>query len=194
MQCLAFVAGAALVLGACGGSADSAAPNSTSTTTGGTSAGGARGAQNAAFTTCLKEHGVTLPAGGPGVPGGNAGTPPSFPEGGPPEGGLPTGATPGSFPGLSEKQQAAFDECRSKLPEGGNFNGRGGGNPQALQAYLSCLADHGVTVPTTSSGSTAGAPGGGLAGARNDPDFATANQTCAPLLPSAGSTTTTSPN
>ena len=60
----------------------------------------------------------------------------------------------------------------------------GGANAQAFQAYMSCLRDHGVTVPTTTPGSTPrGRPGGRLGRVRNDPKFAAANKTCQALLP-----------
>jgi hypothetical protein len=177
---LALAVGAALALGACGGSSNAASSSTTSPTT--PTSAGATGARNAAFTTCLAQHGVTLPSGGFGQPGGGQGT--------------GTG-TPGSRPALSAKQQSALGACRSKLPNGGGGGGRfpgGGANPQALQAYLSCLGVLGVTVPTSTSGSTAGGRGSALGAVRNDPKFTSANKTCAPLLPTSGSTTTTTPN
>jgi len=85
--------------------------------------------------------------------------------------------------------QAAFSACQSKLPSGGGFGG-GGANAQDLQAYTSCLGDHGVKVPTPASGSQ---PGGraGLGAIRSDPKFAAANKICGALLPAAGGSTTT---
>jgi hypothetical protein len=160
-----------LLLGACGGSSGAASSTTTNPTT--TTNGTGAGARNGAFTACLKQHGITLPSGGFRRPGAGLGT-------------------PGSRPARSPAQQQAFAACRSKLPTGGGF-GRGA-NPQAFQAYLSCLGDHGVTVPTTTAGSTPRGAGSGLAGVRSDPKFATANKTCAPLLPTFGSTTTTTPN
>ena len=174
---LVLVGAIALVLAACGGGSSNAGASgtaSTSTTTPG------RGFQNAAFQTCLKDHGVTLrPRSGGSRPG----------AGGPGRG------------GLTAKQQSAFSACRSKLPNGGRngFGGFGGANPAALQAYLSCLSDHGVTVPTTTSGSTpsssspsgSGPSGSVLNTVRRDPKFAAANQTCRALLPTRGGTTST---
>jgi len=168
---LAFTAGAALALGACGGSSNAASSSTTSPTT--PTSAGARGARSAAFTTCLKDHGVTLPAGGFRPRSGGQGT-------------------PGSRPALSAAQQSAFAACRSKLPNGGRFGG--GANTQAFRAYLSCLGDHGVIVPTTTSGSTACGRGSELRALRNQPKFASASKTCAPLLPTFGSTTTTTAN
>jgi hypothetical protein len=181
---------AALVLGACGGSSGSAASSSTSTT------GGGSNGQNSAFTACLKQHGVTLPAGGfggngagPGGGGPPRGATGSLPNGSPPIGGSGGRGPSISIPGVSRQDlQAAFSACRSKLPSG-RFGG--GANPQDLQAYTSCLGDHGVKVPTSGSGSQ---PGGrpGLGALRSDPKFAAANKTCRALLPTnAGSTTTT---
>jgi hypothetical protein len=184
---------AAFGLAACGGGGSANASSTTTTTTAG------RGFQSAAFTNCLKQHGVTLPAGGfggrrpdagtggTGGPGGTGGTPGT--------GGFRGGGGPAiSIPGVSASQiQTAFSACRSQLPNGGRFGGGGfgGGNPAALQAYLSCLRDHGVTIPTTTSGSTPARPGSELRAVRNSPNFAAANKTCQVLLPTSGSSTTT---
>jgi hypothetical protein len=152
-------------------------PTSTTTPTGG------RGIRNLAFTTCLKQHGVTLPSRPPGAGRGGSG-------GG---GGFFGGA------GLSSADQAAFSACRSKLPAGG-FGGRGfagGASATQIKAYLSCLSDHGVRVPTTTSAPSGGSGfprlGTSLRGLRSDPHFAAASRTCAPLLPARGATTPTTP-
>jgi hypothetical protein len=99
---------------------------------------------------------------------------------------LPAGVTQAAY-------DAAQTACRDKLPTGafgGGRGGQGGAGSPAIQAYLSCLKDHGVQVPTT----VAGQPGGGGMGAidRNSPAFQSANATCSALLPAnpAGSTTT----
>ena len=206
MLCVAaFVAGSSLLVAACGGSGSGAASASGSTTS--TVAGGA--AAQTAFRDCLKKQGVTLPAGfgdrGPGSrPGGGSG-----PAGGPPGGFAGgSGAPGGRFGGFAggaggQKFQKAFQACRGTLPAGG-FRGGRGGDPQALQAYLSCLRDHGVNVPAFTRPSTPPAGGSGPVGpngrgqsalraVRNDPKFAAANKTCRPLLPTfaGGSTTST---
>lgn len=191
----AFAAGAVFVfvLAGCGGSSSPSSAASATTTP--TTTKGSSSAQQSAFRECLSKQGVTLPAGlGNGGPGGNS----APPEGGPPTGGTPGGNPPGSLPGGdSAKFQKAMQACGNLAPAGG-FGGGGNRNrnPEALKAYTSCLSDHGVTVPTTTSGATTsgttpGGPGGGLGALRSDPKFAAANKVCRPLLPSFGSTTTT---
>ena len=177
----ALAVGMLLAVAACGGSSGSAAGSTTSTTT--SAAGGSR---NAAFSACLKQHGVTLPAGGIGPSGPpGQGTPGSRPAGG-----FGSGGPAISIPGVSAQQlQAAMSACGSKLPSGG-FGG-GAGNSQALQAYLSCLKDHGVTVPTSTSGTTPRGQGSVLGAVRSQPKFAAANKVCQALLPTFGASTTT---
>jgi hypothetical protein len=161
-----LLVGAPLVLGACGGGSSSpsssAASGSTTTTVKGS-------ASRTALRDCLKQHGVTLPAG--------------FGNGGPPNGetpgSFPAGGTPGSLPaGIDqEKLQSAIRAC------GGDGFPGGGQNRQAFQAYTSCLGDHGVKVaPTGSTPATFD---------RNSAAFAAANKVCAALLPS---TSTTAPS
>ena len=182
---------AALLLASCGGASSKASASSSATTT--TTAGGAA-APNGAFAACLKQHGVTVPAGfGGGRPRGGSGDP-----GGPGGFGLRGGSgLRGGFlggAGLSGKQQAAFAACRSKLPDGGRFGGRGfagGASASQLKAYLSCLSDNGVKVPTTTSTPASGGSGPrrlgvSIASLRNDPHFAAASKKCAPLLPARG--------
>jgi hypothetical protein len=189
---------AGLVLAACGGGSSHPAGASTTATTTTTVAGGGRGGFGAALTafrTCMTTHGVTLPQ---GLGGGNR-TPPSTtpgetrPAGGGGGGGgffgggnfadrfktAPAGVDP-------TKYAAALKACMSTLPTG--VPG-GGANNTAFQAYRSCLADHGVTLPAT----------GGLGAInRNDPKVQAAMKTCLPLLPTGGfgggrTTTTTAP-
>ena len=214
MPVLILAAGAALVLAACGGGG-SAKGASSATTTSTTTAGGRGGFQSAAFTSCLKGYGITLPAGSfggrrrPGASGatgasGAGGT------GGFRGGGGFGGGPPISVPGVSAaKVQTAFTACRSKLPNGGSFGGGGfasGANAEAFQAYLSCLGDNGVVVPKTTtttsgpSGATGTRPRGGfgsqLRDLRSQPKYAAAAKTCQPLLPTfggGGTTTTSSP-
>jgi hypothetical protein len=159
---------APLALSACGGGAKAASAGSGTTTTvkGSTS--------RTALSACLKQHGVALPAGF-----GNGGGPPS---GGTP-GSIPAGATPGSLPGGVDQQklQAAFKACGGT---GGGFPG-GGQNSQALQAYTSCLSDHGVKIPKQTGSGTPPTFD------RNSSTFVAANKVCSALLPN---TTTTSSN
>jgi hypothetical protein len=181
-----FVIGASLIIAACGGSTTPSASATGDATT--TTAGGSGGQD--AFRECLRGQGIDLPEGfGNRQPGDR--TPGSFPAGG------PTGARPGGAPaGVdTEKFQAAMQKCGGSAggPPGG-FAGGPGGDPQALEAYFSCLGDHGVKVPTPTSGSTPGSiPRGSstLGAVRSDPKFAAANKTCQPLLPAFGGASTT---
>jgi hypothetical protein len=142
----------------------------------------------AKYRSCLKAHGVKLatnPRPSTDPTGGANGSP----RGGFGGGGFGSGNfVPTNLPkGVTlKKYQAAQKACASKRPAGGS--GRfGQQNSAQFQAYLSCLSDHGVKVPTN----------GGLRGLdRNDPTFQAANQICGVLLPNppgsgAGGTTTT---
>ena len=132
----------------------------------------------------MKAHGVKLST------NPRPSTPPSTGENGAPGGGFGNGngSVPANLPkGVTAKKfQAAQKACAAKLPAGG-FGGFGQQNSAQFQAYLSCLKDHGVNVPTN----------GGLRGLdRNDPAFQAANQICGVLLPNqpgpgAGGTTST---
>ena len=147
-----------------------------------------------AYRSCMKAHGVNLPArtrpagggsgatfGGSGAAGGSggggAGGNPGDNPGGSGGGGGRSGGgfVPRNLPkGVSlKKYQAAQKACASKLPAGGF--GFGARNTPQFQAYLSCLRDHGVKVPANGSLRSLN---------RNDPAFQAANQTCGVLLPS----------
>lgn len=175
---IVLAAGASLVIAGCGGgsASPSASATSTSTSSGASTAGG-----RSALQACLKNKGIDLPN---GFGGGNGGTPPT----GTPRS-FPSGGTPGSLPGGADqtKIQAAFKACGGTR---GGFPGGGAANTQAFAAYFSCLSDHGVTVPTSTSDAQAGPAA--LNSVRSDPKFAAANKTCQALLPTAGPTTTTS--
>jgi hypothetical protein len=98
----------------------------------------------------------------------------------------------------AKKYATAYADCKSKLPAGG-----GAGALQinsAFKAYVSCLRDHGVTLPatpTTVAGGTTPTTATGTTPTtfnRNDPKVQAAMKTCRPLLPARGagaSTTTT---
>jgi hypothetical protein len=165
--------GASLAFAACGGGSGSSSASGTTTTT-----VKGRAGQSTALRDCLKQHGVTLPA---GFGGGNGGPP----SGGTP-GSFPAGGTPGSLPaGVdAQKLQSAFQACGGT---GGGFPG-GGQNRQALQAYTSCLSDHGVKVPKQTASSTPSTFD------RNSSTFIAANKVCAALLPAPSTTTTTPSN
>jgi hypothetical protein len=185
---LIVAAVAVLSLAACGGSsAKASGSTATSTTT-----PGGRGFLTGAFLTCLKDHGYTPPAGfGTRRARGASGA----------SGATGTGRRRGFFGGggglaSNPKAQAAFQACRSQLPNGGRFGaGFGGGraNATAVRAYLSCLSDNGVKVPKISTSTPSSTRRGVLAQVRQDPKFATADPICRKLLTFGGSTTTTTP-
>ncbi|MGD0256163.1 MAG: hypothetical protein ABSB99_11590 [Acidimicrobiales bacterium] len=168
---LVFAAG----LGACGGAAKS---NST--------ASNSRSSALAAYSNCLKEHGVTLPANFAKTPRNG-----SVPSGSLPEGSLPTGSVPqGNAPSgvNSSKFQAAEAACRSKLPSGGFGGAPGGGTPGSgslsnFAAFSSCMSDNGVKLKGTGPSALASLN-------QNDPAVQSAMKKCSPLLQS-GSTSTT---
>jgi hypothetical protein len=210
----------AVGLAACGGSSSSASTATTTSpsTTGATGAGGAGGAGGAAFakyTTCLKQHGVTLPARGQGGFGRGNGGPPTGATG---AGGAtgatgPTGRRGGFFGGANgTKFRAAQTACAKLLPAnfrgGGGFfggGGAGGGNNAAFAAYRNCLTLHGVKIGAGFGGFGRRGPQGttgpqGATGAQGAPKpnakVTKALTACASLRPKFGgqpplSTTTT---
>jgi hypothetical protein len=125
----------------------------------------------AAYTACLQKHGVKIPTAGPsGQPSGRPGK------------GLFAGGT----------NQQARQACRSLAPQ------RQGRGMQEMQAFRSCLSDHGVQLPARTPGAvrTPGAsrspgvrrsPGAGRFGQLNtaDPKVAKAMKICQPLLPAS---------
>ena len=129
-----------LALAACGGA--SASGSSTSTTKPSATA------SEAAYSACLKQHGVTLPSFTPGsIPAG--GTRPTFTPG---SGGFTPGSGAGGFRN-NPKFAKAEAACKSLRPSGGfggfGRGGSGGFNSAAFAAYRNCLKLHGVTLPTT---------------------------------------------
>jgi hypothetical protein len=145
----ALVAGA-LLLGAlgllaagCGSSGTNAsrppaASTTAKTTTAATTTRGNAPPALRALQSCLKAHGVTLPA-----------RPFRFRAGArPPATTTPARPRPfGRFRNVSPKARQAFQACRSSLPNGGfrrppgAFRGNGAG---AFARYTRCLAQHGV--------------------------------------------------
>jgi hypothetical protein len=156
---------AALVVSACGGSSSSggsggssksASSKNASATTTNSSTSATGSAARSAFTTCLKQHGVTagsgfrggfggrrngtgtgtipkITANGTTTTGGSAGPGGGFPGGGSgapngaPGGGLPGGGA--GFAGGNSKFAKAFQACRSKLGSSGFGAGRFRGGP-----------------------------------------------------------------
>jgi hypothetical protein len=74
----------------------------------------------------------------------------------------------------------AFEACRSLMPAGGGgFGGRRGADPQALQAFRTCMKDNGAELPAN----------GGVRGlATADPKVAKAYDKCKVLLPTPAAT------
>jgi hypothetical protein len=126
----------------------------------------------AAFTACLRDHGVDFPD-RPRPTDGTGGPPSSRPPGSRPSTSFPAGSRPStSLPAGVDpaKVAAAREACQSLQPANRGVNGPQG---QAFQAYASCMKDHGVTVG-------GGGPGGPD---REDPAFKAGDVICAPLRP-----------
>ncbi|MHB8671754.1 MAG: hypothetical protein ACYDAD_14540 [Acidimicrobiales bacterium] len=171
--------GAVFLLGACGGGSSPkaiAGPSSAAPTTSPSgSSQGPRGGSRLAFLDCLKSHGVdvsrlpTRPPDGAGrTPGGRFGQ-------------VPPGVDASAF-------QAARRQCSGLLPAGGI----GRLTAQLVAPYLSCIADHGVSVASTTTSPSSTSARSPLAGIdRNDPNFGAAIAACRSLLPARGSGTST---
>jgi hypothetical protein len=149
-------------LAACGSASSSSTTSSTtasassgsssgSSTAGGGAASGPNSAKRAQLVSCLKSHGVTLPA----RPAG-AGAPPGA-GGGSGTGTTGTGTTPrrgfffggGGARNISPKMQAAFKAC------GANFGFRGGAggfrgriSHTAITSFVTCVKQHGYNLPS----------------------------------------------
>ncbi len=164
---VALFASGALLLTGC--SSSSTATTASASGSASPSASADRQQAMKAYTDCLSQHGVTLPSGRPtGV----------RPSGSPGAGG---GGYGGGFGGASAdpSRKAATQACASLRPQG-NGQGRGGGgfNSTAMQAFVSCMKDHGVTVPAT----------GGIRSLNTaDPATADAFKICQPLMPARSS-------
>jgi hypothetical protein len=118
---------------------------------------GAAPAASPELRDCLKANGLEIPEGEFGASGG---TPPSLPA--------------GIDPGVIQKALAA---CQDKLPAGMGLPGAGGLGGAAgpdISAFATCLKDNGVAVPDNPK--ITDIP-------LNDPKFAEASKTCAPLAP-----------
>jgi len=138
-----------------------------------------------AYRDCLAQHGVKLPGFSPGAH--PSGRPTDRPSARP--SGRPSGGFRGGFGGASAdpETQKAAQACASVRPAFHAPGGAGGADSSAVQAFRSCLEDHGVTLPSTSPTSTTRPRGGGgffgPALDTSDPKVSKAYDTCKPLLP-----------
>lgn len=164
---------AALGVAACGSSSNNTNTKTTSKNASATTTknGSGTSASRAAFTTCLKQHGVTLPKGraggfGPGGFGSGTRTNTAPPTGttshrGYGGGGFfgGSGAAGRGFAGRNSKFAKAFRACGSKLGSGAGFFGRGripgGGGAAAgrvhfataaLKAFVTCVRKNGYAA------------------------------------------------
>ncbi len=98
------------------------------------SAGTAPPSPNAnSYLTCLRQHGVSVPAARPS--GAPTARPTVFPSGG--------------FGGGNPAMQKARQACASLRPKGGFGGLRRGGFGAAFTAFRTCMAAHGETIPAT---------------------------------------------
>ena len=169
-----LVALATLVAG-CGSSSSTSSSTSTSAS--------AASSTRAKLAACLKQHGITLPAGRrpgagapPGVPGAGSGNPPGSGTGTTPTGRPPGGGFFGRAGGNSSKFRAAFKACGANFPAGGR---RGGFNRQNIQKYVTCVRQHGYNLPEPNfSGNGPVFP----ANIRTNKKFQSASKACQSLL------------
>jgi hypothetical protein len=190
------------VIAACGSASGSSGASSTSATTttasaaAGGAGGGASSAQRAKLVTCLKQHGVTLPA----RPQGARGAPPggAAPGGGTGTATTGTGTTGTSTTGTgttprrgffggggrfanNPKLRAAFQACGAQFGfRGGAAGGfRGRLSQAAVTKYVTCVRQHGYNLPKPNfSGKGPVFP----ANIRNNAKFQAASRACQSLL------------
>jgi len=184
---VAAILGLILIAAACGGGSNTTTAGATATT------GGDQQSSRQAYTDCLKQNGVTLPARGQGNGQGDQGSGQGGGQGGGPGNGGPGTFDPNAGPGTRGSlppgvDQATMDKaraaCQSLRPTGG-FGGGGGGGGTAFQAYASCMKDHGVTLPARGNASTdTSSPPSTID--RTSAAFQTANDACKALLPAQG--------
>lgn len=197
---------ASLAIAACGGSSNSG-KTTTSKNTASTSTTKSASASRSAFTTCLKQHGVTVPAGRQGgfgfrrngtsttgaPPAGGTTTTGARPAGGFAGGGGGGFGNGGGFAGGNSKFGKAFQACRSKLGSSGFGEGRfGAGGPggrhftpqfsaTALKSYVSCIRKNGypsMPEPDTTKGAKFVFP----ASVEKNAEFQAANKKCQSIL------------
>jgi hypothetical protein len=178
---LVLVALATLVAG-CGSSSSSSSSASTS-------ASAASSTGRAKLAACLKQQGITIPAGRrpgagapPGAPGAGAGNPPAGAPGSG-TGTTPRRRPPGGFFGAAggnSKFRAALKACGANFPAGGR---RRGFNRQNIQKYVTCVRQHGYNLPNPNfSGNGPVFP----ANIRTNKKFQSASKACQSLLAPRG--------
>jgi hypothetical protein len=162
---------ALLLIAGCGQAKSAAATTPSSPSSAGSSI--------TAYLTCLRQHGVNVPTA----------RPTARPTA------QPTARPTGGFGGGSAAMQKARQACASLRPAGGFGFGGGGRFAAAFQAFRTCMASHGVTIPTArptapptrpASPPASGAPGPGrfLNGLNPDnPKVAAAVKACQSKLP-----------
>jgi hypothetical protein len=173
------------LIAACGSSSGS----SSSTTAVAAAGGPPSTASRTAFRTCLRQHGVKLPArpGGfrnrNGGRGGGTGA-----GGGPPAGAFFGGGGSGARFRNSPKLAAAFKACGGRAFPRRRFRL----SDSAVNKFVACVRQHGYEMPKANfSGNGPIFP----ARIRTNSKFQTASRSCAKLLfprPSSGSTNPTS--
>jgi hypothetical protein len=118
VRVLVVIAGSTLVAVLASGCGTSATPTAAAT------AAASPSPNASAYVDCLEQHGVTVPTARPST--------------------RPT-ARPTARPSANSAMMKARQACAPLRPKGG-FGGRGGFGA-AFQAFRTCMADHGVTVP-----------------------------------------------
>lgn len=168
---LAFLSGLAFLVAACGDSPRSASASSPTTTSATSGIAG-----RAKLVACLEAHGVPASIADAALGGLGLGR---------------TGTSTSTTTSAAGSQYAsAFQACRPYLPS--RLGSGGFRDSAAAKAFLDCLEQHGVTLPTTPPTSTSGGSSqGGLSGLAGSPNFKSAQAACAGLRPSFGEPSTT---
>ena len=166
---LTLAAAAALAAGCSGSSPSSkvsATPTTATLTTAAPTSGGAPAAAASSgggpsagltdFLACMRDNGVSVPAQASGG-----------------------GAQPPNLGGVDQAKLAdAQKACQAKLPAGAS---PAAGSSSAFAAYRSCMADHGVTLPTPAAGATPQTPPSSID--QSGGSVSAAQQACRGLLP-----------
>ena len=162
-----------LAAAACGGAAPTA---SSSSALPATSLSPEMAGARSRFVECLETHGVPAEVASWGF--GDL----------LPRAGSPSPTTPMTVKAANQ-YRGAFETCRGQLPTRGLGGMRGADflNSPAGRAYVSCLQDHGMTLPASTA-----APSGAAGTSPRASDFKTAEKACAGLTPRVVPGTSTS--